>query len=179
MRATADLKETKPDILIMNRGAHFKSDEAIAADWNETAKDLHNWQQDCLVRNKTCQLLYRTTVPGHPKCLGDKEPSHSLEDMEARVENRSNYPGVWSTFHYWEFKRQNELILELLRQSGLNYSVLPAYEINMLRPDEHAGENAAKPGNNYAADCLHSCLPGKIGVYNQILAHSLRIALLT
>jgi hypothetical protein len=52
--------------------------------------------------------------------------------MEARVENRSNYPGVWSTFHFWEFKRQNGLILELLRQSGLNY--LPAYEINMLRP---------------------------------------------
>jgi hypothetical protein len=65
--------------------------------------------------------------------------------MEARVENRSNYPGVWSTFHFWEFKRQNGLILELLRQSGLNYAVLPAYEINMLRP-MIAGESAGKPG---------------------------------
>jgi hypothetical protein len=176
MRTTANLKTTKPDILILNRGAHFVSDNEIVADWNETLKDLHNWQQDCLTNNKTCQLLYRTTVPGHPQCLGDKEPSHSLEDMEARVENRSNYPGLWGTFHYWEFKRQNGLILELLRQSCLNYSVLPAYEINMLRPDEHGGESAAKPGNNYYADCLHSCLPGKIGVYNRILGHSLRIA---
>jgi hypothetical protein len=68
-------------------------------------------------------------VPGHPG-HGDKEPSRSLEDMEARVENRSNYPGVWSTFHFWEFKRQNGLILELLCQSGLNYAVLP-HEINI------------------------------------------------
>jgi hypothetical protein len=46
MRSTADLKTTKPDILILNRGAHFASDDEIVADWNETVKDLHKWHVD-------------------------------------------------------------------------------------------------------------------------------------
>jgi hypothetical protein len=88
--------------------------------------------------------------------------------MEARVENRSNYPGVWSTFHFWEFKRQNGLILELLRQSGLNYAVLPARDQH-ASTDDHAGESAGKPGITimpivFIPVCLED------SVYNQILA---------
>jgi len=57
-------------------------------------------------------------------------------------------------------KHQNELVLLALNCS-LDFDLLHAYEINLLRPDDHY-----KKG-----DCLHSCLPEKVAVYNQVLLH--------
>ena len=66
----------------------------------------------------------------------------------------------------WEFfKHQNEVALQLLENSSVaNYDVIDAYYANILRPDQHARPNA---------DCLHSCRPGKIDVYNRFLQHFL------
>ena len=55
-------------------------------------------------------------------------------------------------------KHQNQLMLDAFSKSGLTYQVIDAYDINILRPDQHT-------------DCLHSCYPGKMDVYSQLLLH--------
>jgi hypothetical protein len=84
--------------------------------------------------------------------------------MEALVANLSNYAsGKAQNFHWWDMKHQNNLMLDAFSKSGLAYEVIDAYGINILRPDLH------RPG-----DCLHSCYPGKMDVYNQLLLHFLK-----
>jgi hypothetical protein len=89
--------------------------------------------------------LYRTTVPGHPRCIGDKEPSHSLEDMEARVENRSSYPRG-QIFILLEFKTPEcGLILKRVNLVSAIQS-FRRMRSHMFRPDDHKGAAAGKTG---------------------------------
>ena len=89
-------------------------------------------------------------------------PSNDIQEMEALVANRSNYaPGKEQQFHWWDMKHQNQLMLDAFSKSGLTYQVIDAYDINILRPDQHR-------------DCLHSCYLGKIDVYNQLMLHFLK-----
>jgi len=90
--------------------------------------------------------------------------------MEDRVKNMSNYENQtwlgskknkWKEMHWWDFKHQNKLVLEAFKKSSLRYDIIDAYEINILRPDLHR-------------DGLHSCFPGKMDIYNQLLLHFLR-----
>ena len=78
----------------------------------------------------------------------------------------------WGTF-----KNQNDLVVTQL-SSMLQYAttntttnttttmmdtttILANYHINILRPDQHKHNH----------DCLHSCLPGTVDVYNHLLLH--------
>jgi hypothetical protein len=69
------------------------------------------------------------------------------------------------TYNWNQFKQQNQLVLRLLKESKVDHHVIDAYEINILRPDQHVDPNR---------DCLHNCLPGKVDVYNQLLLHFLK-----
>jgi hypothetical protein len=109
---------------------------------------------------KKCQLIWRTTVPGHPKCKSFIEPSKSLAEIEGGMGRKSFTVPPKKNYWWSEFKHQNILALLALSHS-LDYDILPAYEINLLRPDDHKKRD----------DCLHSCVPGKAAVYNQALLH--------
>jgi hypothetical protein len=108
-------------------------------------------------------------------------PVNDLAVMEARLYNQSLYTDKqWQTFHWQDFPRQNQLVLEELlspkmsltlsphNDSGtrvpLPWTIIDAYQLNMLRPDEHRA---------HQGDCLHNCYPGKMDVYNQLLLHHL------
>jgi hypothetical protein len=69
-------------------------------------------------------------------------------------------------YHYRDFNHQNKLIIDALATSGLDYQVIDAYKPNILRPDQHR----IPKGNK---DCLHSCYPGKMDLYNQLMLHIL------
>jgi len=71
-------------------------------------------------------------------------------------------------FYNWHnFKHQNEIALGLLQNwtSPIDYEIINAYAVNILRPDQHL--------NPKAGDCLHSCAPGKVEVYNRMLLNSM------
>ena len=154
----AVLEAHKPNILILNRGAHYVADQQFMSELNNTIKVLQDWQRNCT--DQTCWLFVRTTVPGHPQCKNYTIPSNDIQEMEALIANRSNYaPG--KEFHWWDMKHQNQLMLDAFSKSGLTYQVIDAYDINILRPDQHR-------------DCLHSCYPGKMDVYNQLMLHFLK-----
>ena len=104
------------------------------------------------------------SVPGHPNCLHATEPVNNLPLMRALVNDLQQYNSTTLPFHWYDFEHQNNLVVQLFRQSQLNVTVLPAYHVNLLRPDLHRINSQ---------DCLHNCYPGKMDVYSQMLLHFL------
>jgi hypothetical protein len=103
--------------------------------------------------------------------------------MEAHIANISLYSKFGrGKFHWWDFAHQNSLAVETLREKLVDNSsigsgdamvmdVMPAYEINILRPDQHTLSNRTDE-----IDCLHNCaLAGKTTVYNQLLLHLMKL----
>jgi hypothetical protein len=160
------LQDNQPHIIVLNRGAHYTPNELFIPQFQATIAHLRSWQRNCRSSGRRCLLFYRTTVPGHPQCskFNKKGPSDSIFDMEAWIGNPSNYYGDYEWRNqWWRFKFQNELALTALLDSSLQFQVLDAYDINILRPDLHRGK-----------DCLHSCFPGKMDVCNRMLLHYMK-----
>jgi len=163
------IESNRPNVLILNRGAHYVPDKKFLPQVKATVEYLKKWQRNCTRDETTCIVVLRTTVPGHPHCANFTVPSNSTEEMEANVADMSFYKGGTRTsvpargFHWWDFQHQNELMIQAFSESGLAYEVMDAYDINILRPDKHRG-----------SDCLHSCYPGKMEVYNQLTLHILK-----
>ncbi|KAL3906950.1 MAG: hypothetical protein SGILL_009070 [Bacillariaceae sp.] len=132
-----------PDVLVLNRGAHFVDDASLLRDMNSTIlPQVQEWQERCRLANKECLFVWRTSVPGHPECNSFQEPSTSIAEMEELVRNHSMATG----YHWDQFLPQNKLVLELLRQTpNLAYDVMDGYPAQILRPDLHKG-----------GDCLHT-----------------------
>jgi hypothetical protein len=158
-----------PTVIILNRGAHYVNDTELISDMKELLPVLLSWQKTCTKLYHRCHLFWRTTVPGHPECEEYTAPVNNLTLMESLVESRTSYTNetTWN-YHWQDFNHQNKLVLDLLQTysatTGLQYEVIDAYEINILRPDRHRW---------HQNDCLHSCYPGKMDVYNQLLLHYL------
>jgi hypothetical protein len=72
-----------PDVLILNRGAHYEPDDVLINHLvNNTFPIARKWQQRCSLHNKDCLFIWRTTVPGHVNCTTMSEPFTSLSDAE-------------------------------------------------------------------------------------------------
>ena len=93
--------------------------------------------------------------------------------MEDLVANLTLYllKGGKQEFNWWEFKEQNLLMMDSLNKSGLDFHVIPSYDVHILRPDSH--KTLTPQGE---IDCLHHCLPyGTVEVVNEFLLHLLQI----
>mmetsp|Transcript_7694 Transcript_7694/g.18519 ORF Transcript_7694/g.18519 Transcript_7694/m.18519 type:complete len:481 (+) Transcript_7694:107-1549(+) len=158
------LNETFPLVLILNRGAHYVEDQEFLSELNTTFAFVQKWQERCQSLGAECPFFWRTTVPGHPGCMNFSKPVTNISWMEEMI--AASDP----IYHWNDFKRQNEFALDMLQSFGLNnYQIMDAYHMNILRPDSHLKPS---PGGG---DCLHSCIPGKIDVYNRLLFHYLRM----
>jgi hypothetical protein len=161
------LKRTKPDVLILNRGAHYFNDSILIPQIRHTIQLLETYQQQRQHENE-CRIFWRTTAPGHPLCSRYSEPVNDILAMEALVANLSGY--LWvvggEDFSWWKFLEQNALILKEFEASNLTYDIIDGYDVMIRRPDLHYLPNI---------DCLHSCYPGKMDVYPQLLWHYLNM----
>ena len=158
-----ELQEHFPHVVVLNRGAHYVEDEDLLQDMNETIGRIKAWQSRCTETNKRCLLIWRTTVPGHPGCKHKNatQPTRDRQAMERLIEaDPRSIEWKWPLFQH-----QNELVENALAMSGIDYEMLDAYHINILRPDGHR--------LNFN-DCLHNCLTSKLDVYSQILLHILQ-----
>jgi len=171
-----------PEIVVLNRGAHYVNDTALVAGIRQNVQELQQWQRQCDRRDLKCHLFWRTTVPGHVGCNAtanstttattpttnaSSQPVNDLAAVESALHNESLYtPYEWNHYHWQDYNRQNRLILQELKNAvpALEYTVMDAYPINMRRPDDHRA---------HQGDCLHNCYPGKMDVYNQLLLHFL------
>jgi len=91
-------------------------------------------------------------------------PIHNLSQVEEYVEDLNNYDNLTLTYHWYDFKHQNELMLRMLEEANLEFTVIDAYELSLRRLDGHRVREK---------DCLHHCYPGIMDVYNQLLLHFL------
>jgi hypothetical protein len=161
-----------PTVLILNTGAHYRNDTVLVNGLHEMLPVLKDWKADCTRRQLKCNLFWRTSVPGHPDCVNFAEPVNDFQRMEAFVMSPNSYNNkTWKYKWMWyDFQRQNQLVLKELEkfdeQYGLEYQVLDAYYINLLRPDSHRW---------LQDDCLHSCYPGKMDIYSRMLLHLLQM----
>jgi len=162
------LEEKFPIILILNRGAHYSQDDKLLSDLQDTFLHVQNWQTKCKQQyGIKCHFFWRTTVPGHPGCQTFTEPVNNITQMEELVRTKSIVAGGQVTQYHWaQFQGQNILVLNELQKwsSRIDYQVIDAYSVNILRPDQHRA-----PGE----DCLHGCDSGKIQVYNRLMLHYL------
>ena len=169
-----------PQVIVMNRGAHYQNDTMLMTGMKKVVEELKNWKLQCEIFNITCHLLWRTTVPGHPNCekRDFRGPVNDLYAMETMINDRSNYNNRTIKYNWYNYQHQNEMVVDMLTknpsflQQGEGTSppffleIIDAYYLNILRPDEHRA---------HQGDCLHNCYPGKQDVYSQLLLHFLRI----
>jgi hypothetical protein len=166
---TDAIQSTFPQVVVINRGAHYHNDTRLLPALTKNLRELDAWQSRCQELDMKCHLLWRTSVPGHPHCdkIQFTKPVNNLAEMEAWIGNQSNYDNYTINYHWYDYQHQNELALDLLRQTSTHeYDVIDAYYLNVLRPDEHRA---------HQNDCLHNCYPGKMDVYNRLLLHYLKI----
>jgi hypothetical protein len=154
-----------PQVLVLNRGAHYDNDTVLLENVRENLAVVEKWQDRCDELGIKCHFFWRTTVPGHPGCWNDTTPENDKAAIEARIGNLSLYDEVKITYHWYDFQHQNELVEKELKSRGIRYRILDAYHLNVLRPDEHRA---------HQGDCLHSCYPGKMDVYSRLMLHYLR-----
>ncbi|GKY92935.1 hypothetical protein MPSEU_000262500 [Mayamaea pseudoterrestris] len=165
------MQQDFPTVLVLNRGAHYVEDEELEHGMSKTIDTIKQWQSACMRMNVTCHFFWRTSVPGHPNCLEATEPVNNLQQMRDIVNDLRNYDRTTLSYHWQDFERQNNLVLKMLSEAAsnstsvFNYTILPAFEVNMLRPDLHRTRDE---------DCLHNCYPGKMDVYTQMLFHFLK-----
>lgn len=135
-------------VLLLNRGAHYAPDAALAAELDDTLGLLRRLHPRRLL------VLLRNTPPGHRGC-GDAPPAPLRERQPP-----ADLPPDW---HWGEFARQNGLVEVVARRHGVVYVDVDA--ALSLRADGHIDAN----------DCLHYCLPGPLDhvvhlLYNIFLA---------
>lgn len=173
------LNETRPDIMVFNRGAHWPGlDKELMNGYPQKPgesgmvnliKDLHRYQGQCRKEGRDCLSIWRTSPPGHPWCQNFTHPATSLKQMEDYIAyDPMTYLDHMKKFMWWEFKTLNKVILEEFQKSHepkFQFDIIPGYEVNILRPDGHVS----------ADDCLHNCDPGVADVYNTLLLHLMRL----
>ena len=65
---TDSIYETFPQVIVLNRGAHYVNDTRLITDIRHNIQELKIWQRKCKFHKVKCHLFWRTSVPGHPHC---------------------------------------------------------------------------------------------------------------
>ena len=169
-------QKTFPQIIVMNRGAHYQNNSMLMAQMHNVVEELNEWKSYCEAFDIKCHLFWRTSVPGHPNCQTNNftKPLNDINAMEALINDLSNYNNRTIKYKWFEYKNQNEMVVDFLtkhpyfsQEASTNFffEIMDAYDLNVLRPDEHRA---------HQGDCLHNCYPGKMDVYSQLLIHFLK-----
>lgn len=85
------IREEMPQMIILNKGSHFVTNEIYEAGWKETINTLEEHERNLTELGLKSLFLFRTTVPGHPQCEIYTEPVNNITQMEAVIANKSSY----------------------------------------------------------------------------------------
>ena len=189
------LELVHPDILVLNVGAHYSKDSDLLRGFsnrpNTTGvqwmlRELLKYQKDRQHQNRASHghnflTIWRTTTPGIHHCDNFTRPVQNLTQMEDHIAyTPEGYPGRTKSYNWYNFQRQNILVLKEFQQFQqeqedpeqrlLNYDIMHGYDVATLRPDGKVGTDPAR-----GTDCLHNCDPGTADVYNTLLLHLMRL----
>jgi hypothetical protein len=166
-KLTDSISKNFPTVLILNRGAHYAEDSELLPAIRRNIDEVRIWLDSCDKRGIKCHFFWRTSVPGHPSCWNFTQPVNNISAIEGIISDPSQYNDRSIKYHWYDYQRQNQLVLQDFSAAKLsNFGVIDAYYLNVRRPDEHRA---------HQSDCLHSCFPGKMDIYNVLLLHYLKI----
>lgn len=151
--------EFKPDIIVVNVGAHFHSIQEFELTLNGSLAKLF---ESTLNLKPSTKFIWKSQNPGHVDCSNIKLPyvkHHHITD--AKVD-----PYFWRLFPIFDSiaRKFTEQMSKTLSKQLKDSNVFRYLNMSMLylRPDGHP------PG-----DCLHFCLPGALDVFSNILLNML------
>lgn len=134
----------KTSIVLLNRGAHFESDDKFVAGWRTALRLLRQRAPHAL-------LVARTTPGGHDDCT----------KFAAPVSSSSLFQQGYSWRH---MPRQNIALQRLVEEEFPGVILLDIEFMASLRPDAHVGIDRMRGGK---LDCLHFLEgPGAAGMMN-------------
>eukprot|EP01031_Cornospumella_fuschlensis_P029669 gene29669-35813_t len=154
------------DILVLNKGTHYKPIGASEKDTRATAAFL----LDFLSEDPKRHVFYRTTPPGHPTC----SPSLSRANETLLLSEPTWLPPLKSRdfklfglkYGYVHFPRINEQTVKILKEKlpPQQLTVLYVAEMTVLRPDGHRCErHTSTPWINCTnCDYIHRYLPSSV-----------------
>lgn len=158
----AGLMQIRPDVIIVNWGAHYgkrNRDGLEGAYTNETKIMAAMVAQVLSDRSDRAPLLiYRSTAPGHPNCASVPNRPASSQELSTLWKLESAKPLHEQKSHQWQwdiFPKLNSIAIPLWSKIG---GALPmdVEEIAKLRPDLHIDETAPPGGLGVVGpDCLH------------------------
>eukprot|EP00897_Mesotaenium_endlicherianum_P006384 jgi/Mesen1/5774/ME000293S04929 len=131
------LRQWGADILVLNRGAHFRPNAKVGRAMRHVLAMLRRMYPELLI-------IWRNTPAGHPGCSTHKGPLR--EPLEPRA---VHFPYNWD-----KFKAQNELMRGIAREYGVVY--MDVEHATSLRPDGHFRHLDG------SWDCFHYCAPGPV-----------------
>lgn len=89
LNLSASLLDREPDffpqVLVLNRGAHYANDTVLLENIRENLKYVKIWLNECDDLGIKCHFFWRTTTPGHPQCQLYDGPVNNLTQMEEWV----------------------------------------------------------------------------------------------
>jgi hypothetical protein len=124
--------------IVVNSGAHvLRKEGEYAKDVAAAAIFLERY-----AHRKGVQVIFRTTVPGHPNCDSTtfSPPLSKVRDAECLIATEHRGYG-WA-----KFKKENALAENVFRRH--NAEIMDVYPSSVLRWDGHIG----------GGDCLHYCI---------------------
>eukprot|EP00934_Nitzschia_sp_Nitz4_P008568 Nitzschia sp. Nitz4//scaffold13_size275219//113576//117825//NITZ4_000867-RA/size275219-processed-gene-0.84-mRNA-1//1//CDS//3329535993//8558//frame0 len=100
-RVSDAIEETFPQVLVLNRGAHYQNDTKLMQGMQGVISDVKEWKGKCDSAGMKCHLFWRTTVPGHPLCAEKNfsAPNNDLRAMESWIADLSNYDNHTIEYH--------------------------------------------------------------------------------
>lgn len=149
------------DILILNKGAHYRSEDISTKMTRATAKFLQKYLKD----NQRRHVFYRTTQQGAPHCSNTSVANTTLlltEPTWLMGLNDSSPDDIdlYSTKYNWDkFPLINHKTVNILRSNlpADQFSVMHVAEMSALRPDGHRCPVAGQE-----CDELHYYLPSVV-----------------
>lgn len=141
-------------VIVLNRGAHFRSDTHLREGLRSTLRHLRNRFPEKL-------LVFRSTAAGHADCTRHERPLEKPQDLKT-LKNPYKFPYMWD-----QFPRQNAISKEVVEEVGGLF--MDVQTMTSYRADSHQG--FLKEIN--ITDCLHYCLPGPLDGWSQLLFNTL------
>jgi len=147
---SATILRLRPNILVINHGAHASDDGDMRAVFNNMKKEMENLALSEIKKN--LQVVWKSNNPGHVNCANFSSPEGYVFKQ---------YPVAIDWYHWSDFPRWDEMAYNFTLQMNWKYlNLSPLYG----RPDAHPGDG----------DCLHYCLPGPIDLSSILLLQMLQ-----
>lgn len=156
---TAILQDIKPDIIMMNVGAHIHSRDLYEEHIYHIMDLIDSFRR---ASSKPLAFIWKSNVAPHTDCNLEPFKQNYAHPLTEEIPLGEDSPYHWGYLKYFD-----ELAQNATAQHNVTFFDLRPLR---LRADSHPGRY---PGFNIPIDCLHHCIPGPVNIVANYLLHYL------